>query len=384
MPRVSVIIPTYNRVGMLKQAIESVLAQTFQDIEIVVVDDGSTDNTHQMLTAYHHCVHYIYQENQERSAARNHGAASSKGEYLVFLDSDDLLLPNMLRLLVAALDCQSELGLAAGGYQYIDENGQVLRQIKPWLNSRTITFETLLFSGLVPTSAVMVRRCWHERVGGFDTKFVGPEDMDFWYRLSLAGCCMAWEPSIVCQYRIHESNSINNIRQHYATYFAVLDDLFARCEMPMDFLKRKQEKYTQVRLDEIGRLFAAGELEEARALLEYALSVDPRLSEGHNLLTNAIVDWQKSVWVKDPSRFLEAVFEFLPSGIASEEFQMSVLSSCYKSTFYDAYEHHNHVVVRRFWKEIAKREPAWLLNRGGWSILFQSLGIKSRRDASLN
>lgn len=384
MPRVSVIIPTYNRAEMLKQAIESVLAQTFRDFEIVVVDDGSTDNTHHMLATYPDCVHYIYQENQERSAARNRGVASSTGEYLVFLDSDDLLLPNMLELLVAALDCQLEVGLMAGGYQYINENGEVLRQVRPWLTSSTITLEILLFYGLVPINSVIVRRYWVEKVRGFNPTLRAAEDMDFWYRLSLAGCCMAWERSIVCQYRIHESNSINNIKRHYAAYFAVLDDLFARSDIPIDILKRKQEIYTQVRLRETGQLFAGGELEDARALLKNALMLDPMLSEDHECLTNAIVDWQKSVWVRDPSQFLETVFEYFPPEIASAKFRKHILSSCRKSNFNDAYNYHDDDVVREFWIEIAKREPAWLLNRGGWSILLQSLGIKSRRNARFN
>jgi len=382
MPRVSVIIPTYNRAAMIEQAIESVLVQTFRDYEIVVVDDGSTDGTRQGLMRYQNRIRYLYQDNQERSIARNNGVAASIGEYLVFLDSDDLLLPNMLGSLIAALNSRLEMGLIAGGYQYVNEICQVLRKVRPWLHNPSITLETLLSFGLTPTNAVMVHRDWFERVGGFDPTHTGAEDMDFWYRLSLEGCGMGWERSIVCQYRIHNSNFTNNVKKNHAAFFTVLDSLFARTDLPSDIFKRKQELYTQLRLGEIGRLFTAGELEDAKAMLKDAFVLDPMLSQDNNRLTIAIVDWQKSVWVKDRSRFLDSVFGNLPPEIASAKFRMSVLSSCLKANFYDAYEEDDALAVRKLWMEIVRREPSWLMNRGGWSILLQSLGIKTRKTQS--
>ena len=93
----SVIIPTYNRAGLIGKAIDSVLAQTFADWELLIIDDGSTDNTRQIVEAYtDRRVKYIYQENAERSAARNNGVAQAAGKYICFLDSDDYCLPDRL------------------------------------------------------------------------------------------------------------------------------------------------------------------------------------------------------------------------------------------------------------------------------------------------
>ena len=95
--RFSIIIPTYNRVAFLPKAIESVLAQTYPDWELIIVDDGSTDNTHEVVSLYtDERITYIYQENAERSAARNNGIVHAKGEYVCFLDSDDYLLKSFL------------------------------------------------------------------------------------------------------------------------------------------------------------------------------------------------------------------------------------------------------------------------------------------------
>ncbi len=97
MPYFSIILPTYNRAHLLSKAIESVLAQTFTDWELVIVDDGSTDNTKELVTAYaDDRIRYIYQENQERSAARNNGIKQSRGAYICFLDSDDYFLKDKL------------------------------------------------------------------------------------------------------------------------------------------------------------------------------------------------------------------------------------------------------------------------------------------------
>lgn len=380
MPRVSVIIPTFNRASMIQEAIESVLAQTYHDFEIIVVDDGSTDDTRQIIEAIHdERIHYCFQPNQGCAVARNNAAALSQGQYLVFLDSDDILSANALAFLAAQLDRRPDVGLVAGGFRHVNVKRRVLREIRPWAHHPSITLESLLFYGLTPPSAVMIRRDWFERAGRFDPKFGGAEDLDFWYRLMLVGCRMIWKQSIVCEYRIHDSNITNNINQNCAVVFAVLDDLFARPDLPAEITRRKQEIYTRWRLVEIGRLFAMDQMEDARALLKAALLLDPMLAQNHKRLTNAIVDWQKSVEVKDPARFLERVFESLPPEIASGKFRESVLASCRKSTFYDAYVQHRYNIVQKSWIEIVKREPMWLFNRGGWSILLQSIGIKARR-----
>src|SRR4030042_4827818 len=104
MPKVSVIIPTYNRGNLVLESIQSVFAQTFSDYEIIVIDDGSTDNTREVLHPYLSKLTYIYEKNSGQSFARNIGILASKGEYIAFLDSDDLWEPEKLETQVKLLD----------------------------------------------------------------------------------------------------------------------------------------------------------------------------------------------------------------------------------------------------------------------------------------
>ncbi len=111
MPKVSVIIPTYNRAHFLCEALDSALSQTFKDFEIIIVDDGSTDNTKQVLEKYGSRIYYIYQENKGRAEARNTGIRRAKGEHIAFLDDDDIWLPNKLEKQVFFLDARPDIGI---------------------------------------------------------------------------------------------------------------------------------------------------------------------------------------------------------------------------------------------------------------------------------
>ena len=127
MPTVSVIIPTYNRRTYVQEAIDSVLAQTYPDYEIIVIDDGSTDGTDQVLHArYGDRIRYVWQENQGESAARNRGIALARGEYIALLDSDDLWLPDKLAKQIPFLDSHPGAVLALPQVWQINANGERL------------------------------------------------------------------------------------------------------------------------------------------------------------------------------------------------------------------------------------------------------------------
>src|SRR5919112_291203 len=124
-PLVSVVIPCYNQAHFLGEAIESVLAQSYPNFEIIVVDDGSTDDTSEVAGRYPK-VRLVRQENQGLSGARNAGLARSEGEYVVFLDADDRLLPEALETGLEYLDAHSECAFASGRYRFIGGDGSFL------------------------------------------------------------------------------------------------------------------------------------------------------------------------------------------------------------------------------------------------------------------
>jgi glycosyltransferase involved in cell wall biosynthesis len=123
VPRLSVVIPTYNRAHYIRQAIDSVLRQTMQDVEIIVVDDGSTDNTRAQLASYGDRIRYIRTENKGVAHARDVGSAASRGQYITFLDSDDLLYPYMLELESRLLDRCPDVGLVYAEMSGFDDHG---------------------------------------------------------------------------------------------------------------------------------------------------------------------------------------------------------------------------------------------------------------------
>jgi glycosyltransferase involved in cell wall biosynthesis len=183
-PRVSVVVPTYNRAWCLAEALDSVLAQDVAGVELIVVDDGSTDDTPQLLAGYGERIRVLRQENRGVSAARNAGIAAARGGLVAFLDSDDLWLPGKLRAQVdffaahpEALVCQTEELWVKDG-----------RRVNPGRRHRKrggMIFEPSLELCLVSPSAVMMRRELFERVGHFDEALPACEDYDLWLRVSL-------------------------------------------------------------------------------------------------------------------------------------------------------------------------------------------------------
>jgi len=182
-PKVSVIIPTYNRGWVLREAIESVLSQEFSDYELIVVDDGSTDDTPEILEVYGREVIVLHQSNRGVSAARNRGIAASRGQLVAFLDSDDLWLPRKLTRQVdffkanpATLICQTQETWVRNGLRVNPGN----RHHK----FSGMIFEPSLALCLVSPSAVMIRKTLFDRVGTFDESLPACEDYDLWLRVS--------------------------------------------------------------------------------------------------------------------------------------------------------------------------------------------------------
>lgn len=182
MPNVSVIIPTYNRRDFIREALASVLAQTFQDFELIVVDDGSTDGTEEIVQEFP-CTRYVFQENQGVSAARNVGAALSQGELIAFLDSDDFWQPEKLAAQIAFFAARPEARICQTEEMWLRNGVRVNPRNKHRKPSGDI-FAASLHLCLVSPSAVMLRRELFEQIGGFDEKLPACEDYDLWLRIA--------------------------------------------------------------------------------------------------------------------------------------------------------------------------------------------------------
>ena len=182
-PLVSVIIPTYNRGWIIKEAIDSVLSQHFGKIELIVVDDGSTDNTMDILDAYARDIIVLRQDNRGASAARNAGISCASGQLIAFLDSDDLWLPEKVSSQVdffhsnpAALICQTE--------ELWIRNGKRVNPKKRHQKFSGMIFKHCLPLCIVSPSAVMMRKRLFDKTGMFDESLPACEDYDLWLRIS--------------------------------------------------------------------------------------------------------------------------------------------------------------------------------------------------------
>ena len=224
-PLVSVIIPTYNYGRFVTEAVESVLAQVlpdgqaYTDYEIIVVDDGSTDDTRERLAPYLDRIRYIYQENRGLSAARNTGIKAARGNFIAFLDSDDLWLPEKLAVQAPVLERDPEVGLlgcAAVGY---DEAHQ--RQA-----SREISAEELVVSARFGPGSVVARRECFETCGLFDEELRSAEDRDMWIRIARRWRIVKLSQPL-WEYRIHTGSMSFNIEKMKENQVRLLRKTFA-------------------------------------------------------------------------------------------------------------------------------------------------------------
>ncbi|MCX7799097.1 MAG: glycosyltransferase [Fimbriimonadales bacterium] len=211
--RASVIVPCFNASGTLRQAIDSALAQTHADTEVVVVDDGSTDGSAAIAASYGERVVLVRQPNRGLSAARNAGVAESSGEFLTLLDADDALMPECVARRVAVLLRHPEVGLVAGYYREIDAEGR-LRERVP--EQRRV--------GPLPPFRQAVRRNWgppvgwtfrreaFERCGGFDPLLRSCEDWDFVIRVA-SRYAIAYDPEPHALYRISPGQMSSNFER---------------------------------------------------------------------------------------------------------------------------------------------------------------------------
>jgi len=182
-PQVSVIIPTYNRAWVIEEAIDSVLAQDYTEFELIVVDDGSTDHTSDVLDSYRNVIKVFPQKNKGVSAARNRGIAEASGKFIAFLDSDDLWLPQKLTVQIEFFD-QTPDALICQTEEIWIRNGLRVNPKKRHKKPSGMIFKPSLKLCLVSPSATMIHRGLFDRVGGFDETLPACEDYDLWLRIS--------------------------------------------------------------------------------------------------------------------------------------------------------------------------------------------------------
>lgn len=210
---VSVIIPTYNRSGFLKEAIQSVYAQTYRPIECIVVDDGSTDDTDitvmdlQRLTDAQFKLIYIKQDNAGAQVARNTGTSAANGEYIQYLDSDDLLYPDKLKSQVSYLAVHPECDAVFGDWE--SGTTQSKNLIKGFV-SQNLVKQMLTLERSIHTSAILFRKSIVTEIDAWDIQIKRCQEIDFHLRGLMLGAVYHYHPLITGLWRYHENDRIHN------------------------------------------------------------------------------------------------------------------------------------------------------------------------------
>ncbi|WP_410174045.1 glycosyltransferase [Marinobacter orientalis] len=221
-------MPTYNRAKFLPDAVASVLAQTYTDLELIIVDDGSTDDTRKVLEPFlgDRRIRYFYQENQGQSYARNLALEQATGNFIAFLDSDDLWAPDKLKKQLAVFRAHQEVDIVHGDEAIIDEQGSVVSLENMKRYSGRITRKLLADNSVSITTALVRRRCF-EAMGGFDTSLGVADDYELWLRFS-ARYCFHYEPGIVASYRVMTDQISSDKRRRFDANERIIAEFLAR------------------------------------------------------------------------------------------------------------------------------------------------------------
>lgn len=205
-PLVSVIIPSYNHVQFLADAIESIQKQTYTHTEIIVVDDGSTDDTSSLVKKYPG-VTYLYQENQGLSAARNTGIAASRGDFLLFLDADDILYPDALAHNLSILQQHPQVAFVSGAYDVVSSEGNFLKEVV-W-DIREDHYLFLLERNYIAMHATVMYRRWVFSTFQYDTSLRSCEDYDLYLKIARDHPVLHTTRKLAA-YRMHATNMSAN------------------------------------------------------------------------------------------------------------------------------------------------------------------------------
>jgi glycosyltransferase involved in cell wall biosynthesis len=284
-PLVSVIIPAHNGEQFVAQAVESVLKQTYRSIELIVINDGSTDGTAKALRSYLPAIRYVEQQNCGVAMARNRGLAMAKGEFIAFLDQDDWLTADKLAVQMARLATDMTLGIIHSSWHIGDEQGCIRATIAPWQTLPTLDLADWVLWKPVFLGAMLFRRNWLMRSGGFDPRWQQTSDVDLILRMARLGCRAAWVQQATVCYRQHAANVSRHALQQATELQQVLDVFFEQPDLSNAIKQLEAESRYHSFVWSAWRLYHNGYFNEAIEYLNQSsqLTTEPR--------SNQLLNW---------------------------------------------------------------------------------------------
>jgi glycosyltransferase involved in cell wall biosynthesis len=269
MASVTVVIPTFNRHGLLLEALSSVFAQSFQDYKLVVVDDGSTDGTHAVLEPFATRLRYISKPHGGEASARNRGVREADTGFIAFLDSDDLWEPEFLSATMSHFTDNPQLGLVSTGCVLVPDGARRPRFRTPLLQGDL--FATLFWRNFIAASTVVVRRECLDTVGLFDETLDQATDYDLWLRIARKYPIAVLNRPL-CRWRRHEGNVSHQELRHRQCVLRVIE---SHCHDGR--ISRRQSRLRRSRLNvSLGRAYLKlGRTIEAEKCFREAIALTP-------------------------------------------------------------------------------------------------------------
>ena len=262
MPTVSVIIHTYNNEKFIAETVESVLKQTYNDYEIIVVDDGSEDGTRDALLPYMQKIRYHYKENGGIASAKNAGISLSNAEFIAFLDHDDLWVPDKLKIQMEHFNSNPQVGLVYAKYTSF-RNDKELRT-KPEKGYSGWIFKELLSKSFIQTSTVVVRMECLNAVGPYDESFTLGDEYDMFLRVAKRFQCGFIDKALT-RYRVHDKNASKNDflfdKENLRVFKKVYNSYTDLDEREKKILRKRIAMYS---IKVAGSLYNQGQLEESK------------------------------------------------------------------------------------------------------------------------
>jgi len=273
---VSVVVPAFNAARTLTETVESALSQTVRDLEVIIVDDGSSDGTVAVARSIQDPrVRVVTRENGGAAAARNTGISEATGTWVAFLDADDIWLPTKIERQLAYAAEHPDVHALQTGATFVDDQLRVL-SVRRCKESVDALWETLLFENLPAfLSTLMVRRSKFDEIGGFDTALEILEEWDMAIKASRF-CNMKSIEDPLCLYRIHPGNRSRNLDIHVAPGLLVLERLFAETELPERVRAGRQLIYAHFYTMLAGGALKVGRYRECFRWALKAIGTDPR------------------------------------------------------------------------------------------------------------
>jgi glycosyltransferase involved in cell wall biosynthesis len=280
-PAVSVVIATYNRANYLAETIDSVLSQSFQKFELIVVDDGSTDETRRVVAPYGSRVRYLYQENRGPSAARNLGARNASAGWISIQDSDDLCLPNHLETLYGYANKHPESGMVFANGSYLGGPAHDRETIIPAAKSRRLAeqgvrLEDFFDKSIVRLQAALISKRCYDDVGGHDESLRISMDLDLTFRL-ISRYPVVYLDEVVFSYRRHSGNISGNQELRLLENIRVIEKLLGQNGAAEELLgKRRVAARLAYRYYRLAKArWKTGERDKSREALREAIRLRP-------------------------------------------------------------------------------------------------------------